>query len=189
MIAEFLKAELDSSRFREGSLKALDMLGCDKSLLENPDFTDIAENQKRSKVLGLTRGWPNEWLFTGFPEDTTWHFIEMSQQEMGQCYRLKSHPDMPEQDRLLANTARSLKKGEEVENIDSGLVEQMASKIKQQQFLPPPILVSEDFTSKKVLIEGHSRSTAYCLIDKSYLPNGLPAILGTSPNISRWAYY
>lgn len=189
MIAEFLKAELDSSRFRQGSLKALGMLGYDTSLLENPDTVDVPENQKRSKVLRLTRGWPDEWLFAGFPENTTWHFVKMSQQKIRQCYRLKSRPDMPEQDRLLANTARSLKKGEEVENIDSELIEQMVSKIKQQQFMPPSILVSEDFTSKTVLIEGHSRSTAYCFIDESCLPNGIPAILGTNPNMSQWVYY
>lgn len=189
MIAEFLKAELNSSRFREGSLKALEMLGYNESLLESPDVTSAAGNRKRAKVLGLTRGWPNEWLFNGFPGNTVWNLTTIDQKELSQCYRLKSRPDMLEKERLLANTTGSLTTGKKVENIDPDLIKQMVMRIKQQQPLPPPILAAKDFKSKKVLIEGHSRSVAYCLVDKDYLPDGIPVILGASPDISQWIYY
>lgn len=189
MIAEFLQAELHSSRFREGSLKALNMLGYNKSLLEDPDVASAKENQKRAKVLGLTRGWPNEWLFSGFPKDSVWNLATVTPKELGQCYRLKSRPDMAEDERLLATTAGSLKAGVELENIDSELIKQMVLEVKQQQPLPLPILAAEDFTSKKVLIEGHSRSIAYCVVDEDYLPGRIPVTIGISPHMSEWAYY
>jgi hypothetical protein len=56
MVGEFLKAELHSSRFRAGSLRALAMLGYDEDLIENPQYDDASQNKKRVEVLGLCRG-------------------------------------------------------------------------------------------------------------------------------------
>ena len=72
MIGEFLQAELHSSRFRAGSIKALEMLGLKATLIEKPDYSNTKENEQRKQVLGLTRGWPDKWLFTNFPLDCKW---------------------------------------------------------------------------------------------------------------------
>ncbi len=188
MIGEFLKAELHSSRFREGSLKALSMLGYDENLIENPDYTASNQNQKRANVLGLCRGWPDKELFTNFPSDIAWTLATITQDELARAYRLKSSVLMTDEERLLSATAERISRGEHVLNVDSALIKQISGKIKQQQTLPPIILVSESMNAKKVLLEGHSRSIAYYFVDKAYVGD-IPTIVGLSPNITQWAYY
>ncbi len=46
MVGEFLKAELHSSRFRAGSLRALTMLGYNEDVIENPHYDDANQNKK-----------------------------------------------------------------------------------------------------------------------------------------------
>lgn len=189
MIGEFLKAELYSSRFRKGSLKALQMLGYEEDLLDNPDYANADQNTQRAKVLGLTRGWPDEWLFTNFPKNVEWFLINLSQHELAQAYRLKSKPAMTKNERLLSTTARNVKAGKKIRNVDPDLVNQMIEKIDQCQPLPPIILVAKNLESQKVLIEGHSRSIAYCSAQEKYLHNGISAILGISATMSEWEYF
>lgn len=189
MIAEFLKAELHSSRFREGSLKALSILGFGEELLENPDIEDPDQNKKRERVLGLCRGWPNKELFTKFPEDTRWFRVNISQEELGESYRLKSSSTMSDQERLISETSNKLKSGTEVKNINPKLIGEIQAKILANQELPPIILVAQDLNGKFVLIEGHSRSVAYCSVDKKYSYKAIPAIIGISKSMDDWDYF
>lgn len=189
MIAEFLKAELHSSRFREGSLKALKMLGYNESLIEYPDYNSSEDNEKRAKVLGLCRGWPDTNLFTGFPKDIDWSLVCLSRAELSQVFRLKSSPTMTDDERLLYTTASRLKQKVPVVNVDPNIIDQMKQRIVEKVPMPPIILVGETFEGKKVLIEGHSRSIAYCSVDKPSNSEYIPAIIGLSPHILHWAYY
>jgi hypothetical protein len=188
MVGEFLKAELHSSRFRAGSLKALTMLGYDDSLLENPDYDNTDQNEKRAKVLGLCRGWPDTELFSNFPGDTQWFAVDLPLEELKKTYRLKSSPSMTNSERLLATTAARVMRGETVKNIDNKLIGEIRAKIEQQQVLPPIILVSSSLDGqKRVLIEGHSRSVSYACCNQ--LPNDIPAIIGISDSMDSWAYF
>lgn len=54
VIAEFLFAEVNSDRFKEGILHALGEH--DLNLLIKPNLNDQAENQIRRDILGQTRG-------------------------------------------------------------------------------------------------------------------------------------
>jgi hypothetical protein len=108
MIGEFLKAELHSSRFREGTLKALKMLGLTESVIENPDYENKKHNEQRAKILHLTRGWPDEWLFTGFPANTMWALCTLTKNELLSVFRLKSSLEMTDEERLLSHTAEMI---------------------------------------------------------------------------------
>ena len=188
MIGEFLKAELHSSRFRAGSLRALMMLGYNEDLIENPQYDDASQNKKRVEVLGLCRGWPNTDLFTNFPSDSQWFMVKLSLADLKNAYRLKSDPDMKDSDRLLVTTANRVMKDETVPNIDNNLIGEIREKIEQQVVLPPVILVSTGLEhDKKVLIEGHSRSVAYSTFKN--LRYEIPAIIGVSDNIANWPYF
>ena len=189
MIAEFLKAELHSSRFRAGSLKALSMLEYREELIENPNYDDEEQNVRRAKVLKLCRGWPDEGLFTNFPTGLKWHIGTIDQNELSQSYRLKSSGNMTDGERLLSETVKRLKKGGVVNNINPALINQIILEIEAQKLLPPIILVGENFKGKKVLVEGHSRSIAYVYVDKSQLPEYIPVIIGLSTKISEWQYF
>lgn len=187
MIAEFLKAELHSSRFREGSHKALEMCGYKEELLEYPNYKNSRENEKRAEVLGLCRGWPDKELFTKFPSNTQWFTYKIPLDELKSAYRLKSNSSMTSAERLLGLTADRVLANESVKNIDTGLILQIREKITYKKPLPPIILVSTSLKGKKVLIEGHSRSVAYSSF--KHLDFDVPAIIGLSENMSEWSYF
>ena len=189
MIGEFLRSELHSSRFRAGSLKALSILGYSQDLLDHPDYNDSRQNEQRAQVLGLCRGWPDKELFSLFPKDTDWYLGGISQDELAKAYRLKSNPSMSPRERLLSVTAAELKSGRAVKNIDTELIKELVLKIEKGIAMPPIILVAENMGRKKVLIEGHSRGTAYVFVDNKYLLHNIPAIIGVSANMPKWAYY
>ncbi|PJN54343.1 hypothetical protein PAEVO_10640 [Paenibacillus sp. GM2FR] len=55
VIAEFLLAEINSDRFKEGILNAL--RDHDLNLLIKPNLNDQTENKIRRDILGQTRGY------------------------------------------------------------------------------------------------------------------------------------
>ncbi len=187
MIGEFLKAELHSSRFRSGSLKALKMLGYGESLLDNPNYDDAIQNKKRVKVLGLCRGWPDTELFTNFPSNTQWMRVDLSLDELKKAFRLKSSPDMTDGERSLLTTASCVLKGQNVNNINNELIYEIRKKIEEGEKLPPIILASDSLEGKMVLIEGHSRSVTYCSFES--LDFDIPAIIGVSDDMNDWEYF
>lgn len=187
MIGEFLKAELHSSRFRRGSLKALKMLGYSESLLENPNYSEATQNERRAKVIGLCRGWPDTGLFTNFPSDTQWYKISLSIEELKKAYRLKSSPDMADSERSLLTTASRIMKGQAVHNISNELIHEIRKKIEAKEQLPPIILASRSQKGKNILVEGHSRGVAYCSFES--LDFDIPAIIGISNDMNDWAYF
>lgn len=186
MISEFLLGELNSSRFRKGSLRALEMLNYNKRIIEKPDLSNEAENKKREELLGLCRGWPDKGLFSNFPTDTQWMSAEITLNELNNSYRLKSSVNMSKKDRLLSDTAAHILSGEMVPKIDNSVINSLIKTINQGNNLPPVIIVSNKPDGKRVLIEGHSRSVAYCVAGK---PKNISVIFGTSPGMDSWEYY
>lgn len=187
MIGAFLQAELDSSRFRAGSQKALQMLNLPTSLITNPDYSKPDQNQERSQVLGLTRGWPNQWLFTNFPTDVEWFLVNLSQFELTQAYRLKGRPNFNKSDRKLSAIVAKIRSHTFVDNVDPNLIQQISTRITTGPPLTPIIILSTSLKDDKVLLEGHSRSLAYCL--QTGLQNGIDVILGISSQMRDWEYY
>lgn len=55
VIAEFLKAEINSNRFRDRVITALN--GIEIGIINQPDLSNTTENQIRKKVLGEFRGY------------------------------------------------------------------------------------------------------------------------------------
>ena len=185
VVWNFLAAELKSSRFAAGSEKALKMLDLPKTLITRPDFKSVEQNQQRARILHLTRGWPNEELFTNFPNTLRWYLVDISIDELKKSYRLKSHDGMRLKERNIGNTADAISKGEVVANVDPKVIFQIRLKIEEKGDILPIILVGKDLHSKLVLIEGHSRSIAYAL---SSCKNAR-VILGLSKEITHWDYY
>ncbi len=186
MIISFLSAEYASSRFAEGTQKALAMLGYSDDLIIQPNLKSHNENIKRAKILGLTRGWPDKYLFTSFPKNTKWFMVSLENNELCNSYRLKSDVKMTDKERKLENTARNIILGKTVSNIDANLITQIKTRIESGEELPPIILVAKTLHSKRVLVEGHSRSVAYCASKNN---SKIYAILGLSEVIDQWEYF
>lgn len=185
VVWSFLAAELNSSRFAEGSKKALKMLNLPKSIVTKPKLGDPIQNQQRAYLLHLTRGWPNQWLFEKFPNNVKWCMVDLTIDELKASYRLKSSAGMSLIERNVGNTSSMISGSQAVENIDSKLVLQIQKKIEAGENILPIILVAKDKASRRVLVEGHSRSIAYALSNQQKIK----AILGLSSKISSWEYY
>lgn len=189
VILTFLKAEFNSSRFRVGSMKALQILQLDKKLIDTPNLSSKTENEQRSKILHLTRGWPNEWLFTNFPTNVHWQLVNLSQHEISESYRLNSGRWPSKQSRKVQTVLDQINSGIRFGEIDSTIVFAITSIINSGHELLPVILVSKDTQSEKVIVEGHTRCLAYAAASPQNLSNGVEVILGTSKSIAAWKYY
>lgn len=83
VIAEFLFAEIDSERFKNGILQALG--DRDLNLLLNPNLNDHTENQIRRDILTQTRGYGrNTKLFENFPSEVVWYKAIFFRQDLNE---------------------------------------------------------------------------------------------------------
>ena len=83
VIADFLRAEIDSDRFDQAIPNALRADGHDRSIVDSPDFANNEENAYRRSLLGQVRGWGRgEGMFQGFPSATAWQLVALTQQEL-----------------------------------------------------------------------------------------------------------
>ena len=62
VIAEFLRAEIDSSRYRDAVLRALKTVGRPTDLVSCPDIRNAQDNEDRRTVLKLHLGYPDRIL-------------------------------------------------------------------------------------------------------------------------------
>lgn len=70
MVATFLQTELASYRFKPTILAILERDGRDRSVIEQPDLVNAADNAYRAQVLSEHRGYGrNEDVFTSVPPD------------------------------------------------------------------------------------------------------------------------
>jgi hypothetical protein len=77
MIAAFLRAEIESSRFSGPVKGLLAQLGLDRALLDSPNTRNSDDNRVRRRILGAYRGYPDRALFAGFPSDTIWRRVQL----------------------------------------------------------------------------------------------------------------
>ncbi len=186
MIGEWLKAELHSSRFREGSLKALDMLGYNSDLLTSPNYENSEENKQRERVLHLTRGWPDEWLFMDFPSDVVWYEVDLAQPDIDNLLYLNHSywRELSNGTRRVKDAAESIKRGKVVFGESNQAFFDVAKGIENGETYPAIIVVAPDEMTTPVILEGHLRTTAYSLAD--HKPPVIGAIMGINPKIKQW---
>jgi hypothetical protein len=78
MVAEFLRAEINSVRFGLDTAEAMVRQAATLDLLQDPDLADDEQNRTRRRILGETRGWRrDEKSFAGFPSDVSWHVARL----------------------------------------------------------------------------------------------------------------
>src|SRR5271157_463585 len=81
MIAEFLKAEINSKRFGKRIIKALNTKP--KTIITKPNLKNKKENQFRRTLLGKVRGFGrNKNLFEDFPKDIRWFRANITKDEL-----------------------------------------------------------------------------------------------------------
>lgn len=189
VIAEFLFAEVNSDRFKEGILNALG--DHDLNLLIKPNLNDQAENQIRRDILGETRGFGrNSDLFENFPTEVKWYKAIFEKQDLNEVMYINYSywNELSSNTRLPLQASKNIMNQIEVFGISNQGFLDINLALKNGKVFPRLIFVSMNENSRVVILEGHARLTAYHL-DNDYIPDELEVIIGFSDKFSAWDLY
>lgn len=198
VVAVFLQAELRSPRFGPLLRELLADAGAGAELIERADTDDRQANALRASVLGQYRGWPDRLLFRGFPTAVSWHHAELEAADLERVrfvnddFRLPGHEDwdrvcwfdLSQGTRLVTRAARAVAAGrpapgyEEIYRNVRATADAIRAGVPQSEL----ILARPSLAAPWVIVEGHTRATAYALI--SHGP--VPALVGEAPGLERW---
>ena len=196
VVAEFLRAEIDSVRF--GLATAVEMVrhGVTLDMLRCPDLTDQAQNTARRMILGNTRGWERgEGTFTGFPSAVTWHRAVLDMSDIDRVYFAESR----DWGALSGGSCRPVDMALRIEGdmIEPAVldvpeyfhaikgIEAVRDEVDGGTILPPPIVITANGAPRIWLIEGYTRLSGIFLAGAGA---GTPVIVGVVPEIEleRW---
>ena len=191
-ILEFLRGEAASPRFRVKMAPALDALGADWAVIEDGDPADADEARLRRSLLWAYRGpgGPAP-LLEGFPDDVAWERVGLTPDELLAARYMR----YPYWDELSGGTRSPVRAAARIREgvqpvpgpATAGFVA-LAELMADGLALPPPFLVGADRAGPLVVLEGHSRVTAYAL-RPDRIPAEVEVVLGVSPRMAEWVMF
>lgn len=188
VVLAFIRAEIDSPRFGPVYTGILARAGRDRAtIVDHPDRTDAAASHFRHAMLKSIRGWGDDrLLFTGFPDDTQWRRVELEPAEVAGL-RYANHGTwrtLSGGSRRVADGAANLGAVDAPENANANVRAVAAAMASGHRY--PPLVIVQGPDGTTVIVEGHTRATAHVAAG---ITTRLPALLGTSFHMTRWAYY
>lgn len=189
VIAEFLRAEIDSARFAEGIVRALGDV--DVSVIREPDLNDGEQNRIRKQVLGEVRGYGRDAsLFENFPDEVEWYAAVMSREELSSVMYIDYSywNELSRMSRLPGDAAQTIRSGIEIYGVSNDGFLAIGEAIKRCKTFPRLILVACNARSRIVVLEGHARLTGYFL-DRERIPAELEVMIGYSERFAAWGVY
>jgi hypothetical protein len=187
MVAVFLAGEVDSPRYTDAVRALIASAGTDESLVRDPDLADPTANARRRAILEGYRAYERrEGLFHGFPRDVAWHSAVLDAEEVLDILYINWDwwLELSGGTRRPRDAARRILAGE-VADVDLAEDEALAA---AAPFAPPLIAVTTPAHMPVVLVEGHSRLTAYATFPQ-YLPTHLELVLGVSAQMAGWSEF
>jgi hypothetical protein len=187
MIAAFLWGEINSPRFSARILECLARYGLPRAVVDQPNLTSGVDNSSRRKVLAETRGYgQNRSLLNGFPEGVRWARAMLDRTEIcGVRYLNYDYwVELSGGTRLVADGADNIRAGKVVFRVPNDGFWQALGALQRGVKFTPPILVSLDHANL-VILEGHTRITAYALAGESG-PDRMEVLLGFSDKFAEW---
>jgi hypothetical protein len=145
---------------------------------------------ERIKLLGAVRGYgANSYLFQGFPNDVSWQRVCLEQAEMARL-KYANHRSwiiLSNGTRLVGDGASNIDKIQvaDVNGTINENVKRVVADIQNGKSYSELIAVS-GFDEDLILIEGHTRATAYVL---SKYTQPVTLLVGTSTRTRNWAFY
>jgi len=196
VVAEFLRAEIDSVRF--GLPTAVEMVrhGATLDMLRYPDLTDEGQNATRKMILSQTRGWgTGTRTFTAFPADVRWHVARLDTTDLSRIYFAES----PEWRRLSGGSCRPIDVADRIAagTIEPAIrddltyayaikgIEAVGREAQGGATLPPPILLTSPGRDRIWLLEGYTRLSGFLLAGEAA---GASVIVGEVEDgaLDRW---
>jgi hypothetical protein len=190
VICAFLRAELNSPRYRERLLGLLSEDGRAVSVVTRPELDDPAENAYREGLLDRHRAWlRREGLFDDFPERVEWSRAALTPAEVLAVRYINWDwwLSLSGGTREPMDAARRIRK-HAVPGVSAESHEPIAARLQSAEPPPKLIVVAMPDRSRLVVLEGHVRLTAYALYPE-YLPHELEVYLGTADDMARWTEF
>lgn len=197
MIAEFLRQEY-ANHGRYGALieASLAQEGVANWLVTHPDLADDRENAARRRVFARYRGYGTgvASYLTDFPDTgVAWNWVALTPDELLDSQyivydywsQLSANTRSP---RVAAERLRAGLTTLDPADRDRAGFFVLADRLRAGLTFPPLILVSADGGETRVVLEGHTRITAYALAPET-IPADVEVLLGTSPAIANWDEY
>jgi hypothetical protein len=189
MILAFLRAEIESRHYQHHILR----IDGARALVDQADSESEQENAARRRLLAY-RGYGGTGLFLGFPNDLVWQRVQLTADELGAARYMNYFRwcILARGSRLIADGAKNVGKGWPLglpEDSDpSPDIMGIAAELGKGETFPELILVGEPEAppDQLVLVEGHSRATAYVYAKAE---REVAALVGFSPGIARWHWY
>ena len=190
MIAVFLRAELDSSRYGEKLRGFLARDSRELDALRRPDLGDPESNGYRRRLLDEYRAYEQrEGLFLGFPRRVDWFRAVLSRDEVLDVLYINWDwwLEISDGTRRPRDAAQRIREGL-VAGVSVEEHEPLANACLAE--VPPPELIAAttDTHSPLVLVEGHFRLTAYALFPDR-LPSELEILVGVSEEMTEWCQF
>lgn len=188
MVLAFLQAEIDSARFGPIYQGILTRLRLNRTpLIDQANLANAKDNHIRTELLKAVRGYKaNQYLFKGFPSNVQWRRVEL---ELVELTRLKfanfsTWITLSGGSRSVVDGAKNVERIQTAENANDN-IRAVAEKVRSGHRFPELIVVQAD-GQDLILVEGHTRATAYVLAQPS---NPIELLVGSSSLLKQWVFY
>lgn len=162
-------------------------------LLDAPRLDVDEDNADRLRLLGSARGYRrNIMLFQTFPDDVVWRRCRLELAEIGKLLYANvttlvevSGPSRAVSDgaQRLTNSAHRL--SPEAQQFVDG-VHEVVRRVNAADQFEDLILVQDSVSRSVVLLEGHTRATAYTIAGR---PTAVNALVGSSCRMYAWRFF
>ena len=186
MIAIFLKGELGFNRVTDNRARVMDLEAIDPKIITEPNINSKQENQQRSELFQRFRGWPDTKLFSYFPTNLQWSWVEFGLDELldAKFINYSYWVELSDGTRRVKDASRNVLADKIVFNVSNDHFFQVAKAVKLKAPITPLIFVAESSQGQKYILEGHVRSVGYALAKSS---SPIVLLLGIGEGIEKWA--
>jgi len=142
----------------------------------------------RRAALGVMRGFPDRFVFTGLPLPMEWSLVRVTIEELGGFRYLNYTPTfvaLSKGTRLVRDGAANLERIEVAEQLNER-VRLTEAGLAAGQVHEPVIAVTSSRERTPILIEGNTRATAYLRCREP--AEQIELILGTTDDLSTWEF-
>jgi hypothetical protein len=187
VILAFVTAELHSPRYGASYRAELRRHGATEDVITRAKLTDAREDQLRRELLRAVRGYPDRFLFQGFPADVDWRRVRLAPVEL---QRLRYARRMEPWVQLAGGTSvlaggHNLDRAEpRIRDVVMPIVMPIVEAVRGGARFQPLIALDAG-DDLLVLLEGYGRATAYAAAP---ICHSFDVFVGSSSGIRGWAW-
>lgn len=171
---EWLKAELNSDRFRRDLNTALTKMNADEKIITDADLSSQDENETRWKILKSYR----DWLDKNF-EDYEWELVELDQADVSELHYIDYSywNELSDNTRKVGVAAKNVMNDKVVFDVSNEKFFSVVKNLEDGLDFGPIIVVLNSDKEDSEILEGHLRATGYVMAQQPIKP--LRAVMGT----------